>query len=86
MELTYQFDGVGHLPLAVTAEEFADGDIGRAPKRLASQTCQVLIEEKRCPLVGEDNDNLRQVGTVFPEQIGCDVFEKGFHSVRIMVV
>ena len=31
VQLTYQQDRVSHLPFRVTAEQVADGDIGRTP-------------------------------------------------------
>ena len=46
----------------------------------------MLVKEKGGALVGEDHCDARQIGAVFLEQVGCDVFEEGFHSVGIMVV
>ena len=55
VELAHQLDGVGYLSLTVTAEEVADGNIGRTPERFACQTCQMFIEEQGGTFVGEDN-------------------------------
>ena len=67
MELADQLDGVGHLSLAMTTEEVADGDIGRTPERFSCHTCQMLVEKQGRTLVGEDHRDARQVGAVFPE-------------------
>jgi len=80
MKIADQLDGVGHLSLAMTAKEVADGDVGGTPKRFTCQTCQMFVEEEGCTLVREDHCDARQVSAVFLEQVGCDVFEEGFHS------
>ena len=41
--------------MAGTAEEVADGDVCRAPERAACEACEVLVEEERGALVGEDD-------------------------------
>ena len=80
MEVADQFDGVGHLSLAVTAEKVTDGDVGGTPDRFSCQTCQMLVEEKGGSFVREDHCDTGQVGTVFPEQVSCYVFEETLHA------
>ena len=46
VELAHQEDGIGHLEARVTAEEVADGDVGRTPDGAPSQTGEVLVEEQ----------------------------------------
>ena len=69
MEFADQFDRVGHLPMAMTAEQVADGDIGRTPKGTPCLTGQILIEEESCPFVGENDSDTRQVCTIFVEEV-----------------
>jgi hypothetical protein len=38
MKLADQLDGIGYLPLTMTAEQITDSDISWAPERLACQT------------------------------------------------
>ena len=79
VEFADEFDGVGHLQCGVAAEEFADGDIGRTPQGLPCETGQVLVEEERGTLVGEDDGHTGEVGAVFGHQVCCDVFEETLH-------
>ena len=55
MQVAHQFDGVCNLAVAMAAEQFTDGDVGRTPYRTSSQTCQVLVEEERGTLVREND-------------------------------
>jgi hypothetical protein len=46
MEVTNQFDWVGHESLAIVAEEFTDGNIVGAPKRLFCLARKIFVEEE----------------------------------------
>ena len=76
VELTDEQDGVGNLQLRVAAEEVADGDVGGAPEGLTSEAGEVLVEEERGTLVGEDDGHAGEVGAISGEQVGCYVFEE----------
>ena len=53
VEVAHQLDGVGHIALAETTEQIADGDVGGAPQWFPRKACQVLVEEQRGTFVGE---------------------------------
>ena len=48
----------------MTAEEVADGDVGRTPERLSGEARKMLVEEERGTLVGEDNGYATEVGAI----------------------
>ena len=79
MEVADELDVVGHLQLAVTAEEVADGDVGGRPQGTASLACQGVVEEERGALVGKDDGQPLQVGAVLLQDIVGYVFEEGGH-------
>ena len=64
VEFTDKQDRVGHLQVGMTAEEVADGDVGRTPERLSGEARKMLVEEERCTLVGEDNGYATEVGAI----------------------
>ena len=83
VQLAHQLDGVGHTTFGILAEQVADGGVGGAPDGLASLAHQVLIEEQRGALVGEDDGEARQVGAVLAEDVLSHIFQEGLHTSMI---
>ena len=55
MDIAHQFDGIGNAPFRLRPEEFANGELGRTPDGAVSQSGEVLVDEQRGTLVGENN-------------------------------
>ena len=76
MQVADELDGVGNRKGAVLAEEVADGDIAGAPYGFVNQSCQLLVHEQRCTLVGEHNSHPRQICAELVDDVLCDVCQK----------
>ena len=74
VQVAHQLDGVGHMQLTLLAEQFADGDVGRAPQGLLRDASQLVVEKQRGALIGEYDSGARQVGAVLADNIFCNVF------------
>jgi hypothetical protein len=60
----------------VAAEEVADGDIGGAPDGASCEAREVVVEEERGALIGEDNCYAGEVGSISGDEVGGDGFEE----------
>ena len=74
VQVADEFDGVGHGEVGMTAEEVADRDIGRTPQGLCCETGQMLVEEERGTLVGENHSHPGEIGAETVKQVGGDIF------------
>ena len=79
VELADEQDWVCNLEPGVATEEVADGDIGGTPQRTACLTGEVVVEEQRGALVGEDDGDAGEVGAEAGEQFFCYMFKKRNH-------
>ena len=76
VKVAYKLNGVAHLQVGVSAEQVANGNVGRAPHRLLCVACQMLVHEESGTLVGEHHSHPREVGSPFVYDVLGDILQE----------
>lgn len=76
VEVADEFHRIGHFERAVVAKQVADGDVRRAPDGLVGESGEVVVEEERRTLVGENDSDFRKLGAELADEVFGDVSEK----------
>ena len=76
VQLADQAYGIGYGHVGMVTEQVADGDIGGTPDGASGLTGQVVVQEKRCTLVGEHHSHTCQMVSVLAQDVCCHIFQE----------